>query len=157
MSEQSVIDSLDAALINLLAEEPRIGVLELSRRLGVARATAQARLDKLQHSGVITGFGPDVDPVKLGYTVTAFCTVEVTQGAIADVVEPLRAIAEVVEVHSVAGQGDLFLRVVAQSNDHLMAVLERVLHIPEIDRTSTAIALACQIPYRTLPLVDVSA
>lgn len=156
MTAQYAIDALDAQLINLLAQEPRIGVLELSRRLGVARATAQARLDKLQRSEVITGFGPDVDPVKLGYSVTAFCTVEVTQGAITDVVEPLRSIAEVVEVHSVAGQGDLFLRVVAQSNDHLMAVLERILQIPEIDRTSTAIALACQIPYRTLPLVDVS-
>lgn len=56
------IDRLDGRLIVLLAREPRIGVLEASRRLGVARGTVQARLDRLQSNGVIRGFGPDVDP-----------------------------------------------------------------------------------------------
>ena len=45
------IDALDARLITLLTEEPRIGVLEASRRLGVARGTVQARLDRLQRAG----------------------------------------------------------------------------------------------------------
>src|SRR5829696_5852173 len=53
-------DGLDARLVALLAEQPRTGVLECSRRLGVARGTVQARLDRLQARGVITGFGPDV-------------------------------------------------------------------------------------------------
>ncbi len=68
------------ALLELLAEEPRIGVLEASRRLGVARGTVQARLDRLQSNGVIRGFGPDVDPAALGYPVTAFATLEIKQG-----------------------------------------------------------------------------
>jgi DNA-binding Lrp family transcriptional regulator len=147
------VDQLDQRLVELLASVPRLAVLEMSRRLGVARATVQSRLDKLVESGVITGFGPDVDPKALGYAVTAFCTIEMTQGRISEVVGPLRAIPEVVEVHSIAGQGDLFVRVVARSNDHLMAILERILQIPQVDRTSTAIALACQVPYRTLPLI----
>ena len=156
MDLQSVhhVDHLDQQLVELLAAEPRLAVLEMSRRLGVARATVQSRLDKLIQSGVITGFGPDLEPKALGYAVTAFCTIEMTQGKISEVVEPLRAIPEVVEAHSIAGQGDLFLRIVAQSNDHLMAVLETILQIPQVDRTSTAIALACQIPYRTIPLLS---
>ena len=48
------VDRLDAALIELLAAEPRVGVLEASRRLGVARGTVQARLDRLRDRGVIT-------------------------------------------------------------------------------------------------------
>ncbi len=155
MATQSAhqVDELDQRLIELLASQPRLGVLEMSRRLEVARATVQSRLDKLLDSGVIGGFGPDIDPKAIGYDVTAFCTIEMTQGRISEVVEPLRSIPEVVEVHSVAGQGDLFIRIVARSNDHLMGVLERILQIPQVDRTSTAIALACQIPYRTIPLV----
>src|SRR5215813_14751800 len=74
-----VIDRLDARLIELLAAEPRIGVLECSRRLGVARGTVQARLDRLQERGVIRGFGPEVDPAALGYQVTAFVTLEIRQ------------------------------------------------------------------------------
>ena len=52
----SAIDALDARLIRALAEAPRTGVLELARRLRVARGTAQSRLDKLQRRGVVTGF-----------------------------------------------------------------------------------------------------
>src|SRR6266508_2795563 len=64
------LDVLDARLITLLSEEPRIGVLECSRRLGVARGTVQARLDRLQGRGIIQGFGPQLSPAALGYGVT---------------------------------------------------------------------------------------
>ena len=62
ISERLVLDSLDRRLIRLLADNPRIGVMEMARQLGVARGTAQSRLDKLVESGVIRGFGPDIDP-----------------------------------------------------------------------------------------------
>lgn len=151
------IDGLDAGIIRLLHDEPRIGVLEMSRRLGVARGTVQARLDKMIDRGLIVGFGPDIDPAALGYGVMAFTTVEVVQGRISDVIEPLKTIPEVLEVHSIAGQGDLVLRLAARSNEHLMDLLERILSLEDIARTSTAIALARQIPYRTMPLVKEAA
>ena len=73
------MDDLDGRLIDLFAAEPRIGVLEASRRLGVARGTVQARLDKLVASGVVTGWGPELSPEALGYPVTAFLTLEIRQ------------------------------------------------------------------------------
>ena len=71
------MDDLDVTLIELFAAEPRIGVLEASRRLGVARGTVQARLDKLVARGVVTGWGPDLEPAALGFPVTAFLTLEI--------------------------------------------------------------------------------
>ena len=66
------IDALDARLLRELDAEPRMGVLELSRRLGVARATAQARLDRLVKRGVIASFAPHIEPEKCpGYTSTS--------------------------------------------------------------------------------------
>ena len=56
------MDDLDGRLIDLFADDPRVGVLEASRRLGVARGTVQARLDKLAATGVITGWGPTSPP-----------------------------------------------------------------------------------------------
>ena len=79
------VDQLDARIIRLFTEEPRIGVLEASRRLGVARGTVQARLDRLQENGVIRGFGPHIDPAALGYGITAFATLEIRQGRGRDV------------------------------------------------------------------------
>ena len=77
---------------------------ELARRLGVARGTANARLEKLQRSGIIRGFGPDVGLAPLGYPVMAFTTLEVNQGRTEGLLERLRAVPEVLEVHTIAGQ-----------------------------------------------------
>ncbi|HEX4658306.1 MAG TPA: Lrp/AsnC family transcriptional regulator, partial [Streptosporangiaceae bacterium] len=106
-----VIDELDARLIDLLAAEPRVGVLEASKRLGVARGTVQARLDRLQSRGVITGYGPDVDPAALGYRVTAFVTLEIRQAGGHDpVTARLALIPEVLEAHTITGAGDMLCR-----------------------------------------------
>src|ERR1035438_3694974 len=78
-AEGVVLDELDRRLIELVSAEPRVGMLEASRRLGVARGTVQARLDRLQARGVITGYGPEIDPAALGHAVTAFVTLEIRQ------------------------------------------------------------------------------
>ena len=148
------MDDLDRTLIDLFADDPRIGVLEASRRLGVARGTVQARLDKLERSGVVTGWGPDISPEALGFPVMAFLTLEITQGAGHEVVaEHLARIPEVLEVYTITGSGDLWCRVVSRSNSDLQRVIDSVVGFAGINRTSTVMALATQVPYRVLPLV----
>jgi DNA-binding Lrp family transcriptional regulator len=152
------VDALDAALIELLATEPRVGVLEASRRLRVARGTVQARLDRLQERGVITGYGPDVDPAALGYEVTAFVTLEIRQAGGHDpVAERLAAIPEVLEVHTITGAGDMLCRVVARSNADLQRVIYAIVSAEGVVPSATQISLATQVPYRVIPLVRVSA
>ena len=73
------IDDLDARIVEVFAAEPRVGVLECSRRLGVARGTVQARLDRMTRVGVVRGWGPELDPAAMGYVVTAFVTLEIRQ------------------------------------------------------------------------------
>ncbi|MFF0368101.1 MULTISPECIES: Lrp/AsnC family transcriptional regulator [unclassified Micromonospora] len=153
--EQAVqLDTLDVRLIELLAEEPRIGVLECSRRLGVARGTVQARLDKLVDRGVIGGFGPEISPAAIGFGVTSFVTLEISQRHGHDpVTAHLAAIPEVLEAHTITGSSDLLCRIVARSNTDLQRVIDQIVSSVGITRASTIIALAEQIPYRTLPLV----
>lgn len=148
------LDELDARLIELLAAEPRIGVLECSRRLGVARGTVQARLDKLADRGVIGGFGPDISPAAIGFGVTSFVTLEISQRHGHDpVTAHLAAIPEVLEAHTITGSSDLLCRIVARSNTDLQRVIDQIVSSEGITRASTIIALAEQIPYRVLPLV----
>ncbi|HLT11112.1 MAG TPA: Lrp/AsnC family transcriptional regulator [Micromonosporaceae bacterium] len=155
---EAQIDSLDARLIALLAAEPRLGVLECSRRLGVARGTVQARLDKLIARGIIRGFGPDISPAALGYSVTAFVTLEIRQRYGHDpVAAHLAEIPELLEAHTITGSGDLLCRIVARSNADLQRVIDQIVSHEAIQRASTIIALAEQIPYRTQPLVDATA
>ena len=149
-----MIDELDARLIELLAAEPRVGVLEASRRLGVARGTVQARLDRLQARGVVTGYGPDIDPAALGHSVSAFVTLEIRQvGGHDPVAERLAGIPEVLQVHTITGTGDMLCRVVARTNADLQRVIDAIVGVAGVVRASTVIALATPVPYRVLPLV----
>ncbi|BCJ71452.1 AsnC family transcriptional regulator [Catellatospora sp. IY07-71] len=152
------VDELDVRLIELLAAEPRIGVLEASRRLKVARGTVQARLDRLVARGVIKGFGPELDPAAIGYGVTAFITLEIRQSGGHDpVAAHLSTIPEVLEAYTITGGGDLLCRIVARSNADLQRVIDEIVAYQGIVRASTLIALAEQLPYRTLPLVGKAA
>ncbi len=153
------MDDLDATLIRLFAAEPRVGVLEASRRLGVARGTVQARLNKLSETGVVSGWGPQLAPDAIGYPVTAFLTLEIRQGSTDHgghevIAEHLAAIPEVLEAFTITGAGDMWCRVVARSNSDLQRVIDAVLSDAGIVRSSTVIALATQIPYRVLPLLE---
>jgi DNA-binding Lrp family transcriptional regulator len=151
------VDRLDTTLLRLFSEEPRIGVLEASRRLGVARGTVQARLDKLSRAGVIAGWGPVLDPQAIGYPVTAFLTLEIRQGSGHDTVaRHLATIPEVLEAYTITGAGDMWARVVARSNADLQRVIDAVLSAPGVVRSATVIALATQIPHRVLPLLEAS-
>lgn len=152
------IDGLDQRIVEVFAAEPRVGVLECSRRLGVARGTVQARLDRMVRDGVIRGWGPELDPVAVGYPVTAFVTLEIRQhhpsrAAHDAVAEHLATIPEVLEAHTTTGAGDVLARIVAVSNSDLQRVIDQVVAFEGIVRASTVIALDTQISYRVLPLL----
>ena len=129
------------SLVAALGELTRPNVLELSRRLGIARNTVQSRLDRLQDSGVIVGWGPVVDLKAMGYDVLAFVTLEIAQGQEQAALAKLTTIPEVLEIHKTTGPGDLICRVVARTNDHLHLVLEEVLTAPGVRRTTSSLAL----------------
>lgn len=149
-------DELDARLIGLLRATPNLAVVEMARRLDVARGTVQARLDHLERDGLIVGFGPDLDRTAAGFGVMAFATLEIAQGSDTQIIAGLTEIPEVLEAHAVTGPGDIHLRLVARSNEHLHAVLQRILELPGITRTETHLALHTSIDRTVADLIATS-
>jgi DNA-binding Lrp family transcriptional regulator len=149
----SSLDDLDIRILTTMREQPRIGVLEMSRRLGVARGTVNARLDKLQSRGVITGFGPEIDPARMGFPVLAFVFLEIVQGRLDEAVGDLRDVPEVLEAHGVTGTRDLLCRVVARDNGDLQDVINRMVRHPAVRRSTSYISMSRQIDYRMSQLV----
>src|SRR4051812_38605704 len=147
------IDELDARLIAVMAEHPRVGLMEVSRRVGVARGTVQARLDKLVARGVVTGFGPEVQAAPMGYPILAFVFLDIAQGRLPEAIEHLEQIPELLEAHGMSGPRDLLCRVVAHDPEHLQEVINRMLGTPAVLRSTSYIALSRQIGLRTGPLV----
>ena len=153
----SPIDELDARLIDLMTSEPRIGLMEVSRRLSVARGTVQARLTKLTERGVIKSFGPEVDPGRMGYPVLAFVFLEITQGRLTEAVEHLESVPEVLEAHATSGPRDLLCRVAARDTEQLQDIINHLLSTSAVRRSTSYIVLSTQIPHRTGPLVKAAA
>jgi len=150
------VDALDCRILLLLLHEPGVGVLGASRRLGVARGTVQARIDRLQARGILRSMAPDVDPAALGYPVTAFCTLEIRQGrgGHSPVVDHLAAIPEVLEAHTITGSGDVLIRIVGRDNADLQRVIDQVVDDTHVTRASTVISLATRLDHRMVPLVE---
>ena len=147
------IDELDARLIATLRDNPRIGLLEVARQLGVARGTVQARLAKLEERGVITGHGPEVEPRAMGYAISAFVFVDLSQGRLDEAREAMAAVPEILEADAVSGPQDMVCRIVARDTEHLQELINRLLAAPAIRRCTSYIVLSRQVPPRTAPLV----
>jgi DNA-binding Lrp family transcriptional regulator len=147
------LDELDIALLAALREHPRAGDLELSRVLRVARATVTARLRRLEESGVITGYGPEVDLAAAGYPVQAFVTLEIAQGALEQIAHDLEAIPGVVEAYATTGTGDVLCRIAAASHADLQETLLLLNHSSAIDRSTSVIALTTVVAHRVQSLL----
>ncbi len=141
----SGLDLLDRRLIGRLRAAPHSTVSDLARNLDCARGTVLTRLRRLEERRVIVGYGPDVDAAAAGLGVLAFTTLAISQGSHTRVVDHLRTIPEILEIHTVTGSGDLLVRIVARSNDHLHLILQRVVASSDVNRTETQLALSSTV------------
>jgi DNA-binding Lrp family transcriptional regulator len=148
----ATLDDIDIALLRLMRTRPKTPVAELARLANVARGTAQARIARMEQTGVIVGYGPDVDAAAIEHGVLAFSTLQIAQGQGDAVVAILTAIPQVLEVYAVTGTGDLMCRIVARSNEHLHEVLQAMLAAPGILRTETHLALHTRLRRREIDL-----
>lgn len=147
------LDALDRRLIGRLRAAPHSTVSELARVLECARGTVLTRLRRLEERRVILGYGPEVDAGAAGFGVLAFTTLAIAQGSHTRLVAHLRSIPEILEIHTVTGSGDLLVRIVARSNDHLHQILQRVVSSADVRRTETQLALSSTVLRTTADLV----
>lgn len=148
------LDPTDARLLQALGEDPRASVMALSQRLGLARNTVQARLARLEAGDALAPFTVRIRPEALGHPLEAYVTVQVVQHDLADVGAALGDIPEVLEVTALSGAADLLVRVAATDADHLWRITERVLALPGVQRTDTALALRRLVDHRIDPLLQ---
>lgn len=147
------LDSTDKRILGALDEDPRVPIMVLAQRLGLARGTVQSRLERMTASGALRPNSSRVLPAALGRGVAASVSAELDQSHLNEAIAALREIPEVLECHAPAGDTDLLIRVVATSPDDLYRVSEEIRLCPGIVRTSTSMFLREVIPYRTTGLL----
>lgn len=148
------LDHVDLELLNALADDHRATVVALSERLGLSRNTVQARMAKLDRSGVFLSFERAMAPAELGFPIEAMLSVTVHQAHLPRITAELALIPEVLQAHGLSGQVDLLVRVAARDTQHLFDVDARILAIEGVERTETSLVMGEVIGYRVRPLLE---
>lgn len=139
------LDAFDRKILDIVAVEGRISVTELSRRIGLSKSPTQARLKRLEDTGMIRGYRALFDPIRLGRDHVAFVEVKLTdtrEAALAAFNEAIMKIPEIEQCHLIAGQFDYLLKVRTSSMTAYRLVLaEKISTLPFLANTSTYVAM----------------
>jgi len=142
-------DERNLALIRLLQAEPRLGVAELARRIGMSAPAVRERLLRLEEAGVIRGWRLELEPKALGYPLTVFVRIRPMPGQVPKVAELARAMPQVAECHRITGEDCFILKVHVEAIETLDRLLDRFL---AHGQTTTSIVQSTPVPPRDPPL-----
>ncbi|WP_454141427.1 Lrp/AsnC family transcriptional regulator [Microbacterium lacticum] len=148
------LDRVDLDLLKALADDHRATVVALADRLGLSRNTVQARMARLERSGVFQSFERAMSPAALGLPIEAMVSVIVRQADIPRITAEIAEIPEVIQAHGLSGQIDLMVRVAARDTQHLFDVDARILAIEGVERTETSLVMGEVIGYRIRPILE---
>ena len=148
------LDRLDKQILKLISEDARIPFLEVARACNVSGAAIHQRIQKLTNMGILKGSQFVIDPEKVGYETCAFIGLNLKNPESFDeVVEKLKGMPEVVECHYTTGNYDLFIKVYALNNHHLLTFVHDKLQPLGLARIESLISFHSPID-RPLPIVD---
>lgn len=149
-------DALDEQILRLIADNARMPFLEVARICNVSGAAIHQRVQKLVNSGVLKGSEFVLDSEMIGYDTCAYIGIFLKDPSNFDtVVRELENIPEVVECHYTTGKYDMFIKVYAQNNQHLLSIIHDKLQPLGLSRTETLICLHEAIR-RQMPILPLS-
>ncbi len=148
----STLDDIDRKMIDILRSDGRRTAPQLAADIGIGRATAYNRLDRLIDEEIITGFSARVDHRATGQAIAALVLINVEQGRWRDLHTQLTQLPNVDWVGVTAGQFDYAMIVRADSLDHLRDVALQELQQTEGVRTAQTIVLLDEVDRRDQPI-----
>lgn len=139
------LDRFDEAILRIVAVEGRISATELARRIGLSKSPTQARMKRLEDSGVITGYRANLDPIRMGLAHVAFVEVRLSdtrEAALQAFNKAALAVPEVEQCHMIASRFDYLLKVrTADIQEYRRVLAERISALPHVASTSTYVAM----------------
>ena len=149
------LDSLDKKILRMIADDARVPFLEVARTCNVSGAAIHQRIQKLTNLGVIKGSQFIIDPEKIGYETCAYIGLNLrTPETFDEVVSELEKIPEIVECHYTTGDYDMFIKIYALNNHHLLNIIHDKLQPLGLACSETIISFNTAFD-RQLPVVDI--
>lgn len=136
----AAMDDTDRMIVEALRADGRMSMRALAELIHISRASAYARVARLEREGVITGYAAIIDPVRAGYALSAYVYLDIAQRSWRAVRAQLLTMPEVDHVAFVSGEHDILLRVRARDAVSLRdVVVARLQEIPEVRATQTVL------------------
>ena len=143
------VDELDRGILAHLAQDARMSVAVLARRLKVARSTVQARLERLETSGAIAGYTLRLGDSAREHRIRATCLLNIEPRAQAAILTRLRSLPEVERIHTTSGRVDLLLQLAASSTSQLDDVLDQIGGLSGVKSSESLIHLSTKLDRAT--------
>ena len=144
-----LLDARNVQILALLADEPRMSVSELARRVGMSAPATRERMQRLEEADIIRGYRLDIDAAALGYPIAAFVRVRPMPGKLPKLAELAASLPQVMECHRITGEDCFIMKVGLDSLDNLDLILDQFL---VYGQTTTSIVQSTPVPPRHLPL-----
>ncbi len=151
--DKIVLDELDKKILQFLARDARTPFLEIARECNVSGASIHQRVQKLEQAGVILGSQFNISPELIGYETCAYVGLYLQDPSQFDyVVKELEKIPEVVECHYTTGAFDMFIKLYAHNNHHLLTIIHDKLQPIGLSRSETIVSFHTDIN-RQIPII----
>jgi len=135
------IDDIDIQIINLLQKDSRLSFNKIARELGISVGTAYNRIKSLEDKEVLKGYTAIVDPVKVGYSLTAIILIQAEGKHLLDVENKISKIDNVISVYDITGDFDIAVLARFKDRSGLNRFIKSLLAMPYVKRTVTNVVL----------------
>jgi len=148
------MDDMDRKIVSLLQVEGRVSCEKIGSSIGLSVSAVNERIKKLQKQGIITGWGAQISPQKIGFDILSFVQILLGETSNENIfLAKIETIPEVLECHHITGEWSYLIKVRCRNIQHFEQVLgEKIKTIPGILRTHTLIALSSPLERTILPL-----
>ena len=136
-----LIDETDRKIIRVLQEDGRASLRKISEFVGVALGTVSNRVNRLEDSGIITGYSVRLNPEKIGWNLNVVIGLRIQKGRLIEIQEKISRDHRVSGVYDVTGDYDSMVIARARDRDDLDDLIKSVMSIDGIERSLTQLVL----------------
>jgi DNA-binding Lrp family transcriptional regulator len=141
LSEKSEIDKVDLQILSMLQKDCQLSFRKIADKIGISGIMASSRIKNLESKGVLKGYTAILDPVKLGYDLTAIIFIQTESGCVEDVENELSKASNVISLYEITGDFDIMAITKVKDKDSLNTLIKNLLVTPHVKRTVTDITL----------------
>ena len=141
LNQKTEIDTIDLQILNILQEDCRLSFRKIGNKRGISGVMAASRINNLEDRGVMKGYSVILDPVKLGYDLTAIIFVQTEGGYLKDLENELSQMSNIIALYEITGDFDVVAIVKLKDRDSLNNLIKNLLVTPHIKKTMTNITL----------------